>query len=540
MGILNVTPDSFADGGAYVDPGRALDVAQQFEADGADLIDIGGESTRPGAELLPVGEELDRVLPVLERVAAGVSVPISVDTYKADVARRALDAGAVMINDVSALSYDSGLAGVVAAAGVPVVLMHNRGRSSEMYREARYENVVTEVRDELSTGIQRATDAGISRDQIIVDPGLGFAKQAPHTLSALANLRGLTELDRPILVGPSRKSFLTSALGDVPPDEREWGTAAAVTAAVLLGAHIVRVHGVCQMSQGRPGDRRDPGVVGPRRERMADYFLTAWPDVGLGWLDVVDIAIVGFLIYEFLKLIRRTRAAQMVLGVLLVVGLYYASERGPLPTVNWLVRDMFGYIVFTAIVLFQADIRRALSTLGQAPFFRYLARPTTTDETIEEVVVAATMLASRRIGALVVIERSIGLRNYIESGIPLDSTVTYDLLLSVFQTDSPLHDGAVIIQENRIAAAACFLPLTVNPRLGKELGSRHRAAIGLTEEADAVALVASEETGTLSLALDGQIERDLDPDQLRFRLEALMLGVQPTPSRSANRGGLEP
>lgn len=249
MGILNVTPDSFADGGAYLDPGRALEAAQRLEADGADLIDIGGESTRPGAAPLPVGAELDRVLPMLERVAAGVSVPISVDTYKAEVARRALDAGAVMINDVSALSYDSDLAHVAAAAGAPVVLMHNRGRSTEMYREARYENVVTEVRDELSTGIQRATDAGISRDQIIVDPGLGFAKQAPHTLAALANLPGLKALDRPILVGPSRKSFLKSALGEALPDEREWGTAAAVAAAVLLGAHIVRVHGVYEMSQ---------------------------------------------------------------------------------------------------------------------------------------------------------------------------------------------------------------------------------------------------------------------------------------------------
>ena len=267
MGILNVTPDSFADGGANLDPGRALEIALQLEADGADLIDIGGESTRPGAELLPVGEELDRVLPVLERVVAGVSVPISVDTYKAEVARRVLDAGVVMINDVSALSYDSDLARVVAAAGVPVVLMHNRGLSSEMYREARYEHVLTEVRDELSTALQRANDAGISRDQIIVDPGLGFAKQAPHTLSALANLPGLTDLDRPILVGPSRKSFLQSALGEAP-DEREWGTAAAVTAAVLLGAHIVRVHGVCEMSQ----------VV-----RVADEIRAAWDPEGGGW-----------------------------------------------------------------------------------------------------------------------------------------------------------------------------------------------------------------------------------------------------------------
>ena len=264
---------------------------------------------------------------------------------------------------------------------------------------------------------------------------------------------------------------------------------------------------------------------------MIDFFAGAWPDVGAGWLDLVDIAIVAFLIFEGLKLVRRTRAAQMVLGILLVVGLYYASERAPLPTVNWLIRDMFGYIVFAAIVLFQSDIRRALSNLGRAPFFRYLVRPTTTDETVEEIVVAATMLASRRIGALIVIEREIGLRNYIESGIPLDSTVTYDLLLSVFQLESPLHDGAVIIQENRIAAAACFLPLTVNPRLSKELGSRHRAAIGLTEESDAVALIVSEETGSLSLALDGQVERDLQPDRLRFRLEALMLRTRPDVSQ---------
>ena len=255
---------------------------------------------------------------------------------------------------------------------------------------------------------------------------------------------------------------------------------------------------------------------------MIDYVFRAWPEASVSWLDIVDIAIVSFLIYQFLKLIRRTRAVQMVLGFSLVVGLYYVSEFFPLPTVNWLVRDMFGYIVFAAIVLFQADIRRALSNLGRGPFLRYLTRSRTSDETTEEIVVAASMLCSRRIGAIIVIERETGLRNYIESGIPLDSTVTYDLLLSVFQPESPLHDGAVIIQENRVAAAACFLPLTVSPRLGTELGSRHRAAIGLTEEADAVALVISEEKGTVSLALDGQIEANIKPEELRFRLEALL------------------
>ena len=249
MGILNVTPDSFADGDAYIDPGRAFEAAQVFEAEGADLIDIGGESTRPGADPVPAEDELARVLPLVDRLARRGGIPVSVDTYKAEVARQTVDRGAAMINDISALRYDPELASVVAATGVPVVLMHNRGRSSEMYREARYENVVEEIGHELTLAIERATDAGISREQIVVDPGLGFAKRAPQTFSALANLPTLTGLDRPILVGPSRKSFLTDALGDCAPVDREWGTAAAVTASVLLGAHIVRVHGVREMAQ---------------------------------------------------------------------------------------------------------------------------------------------------------------------------------------------------------------------------------------------------------------------------------------------------
>src|ERR671935_3004158 len=179
---------------------------------------------------------------------------------------------------------------------------------------------------------------------------------------------------------------------------------------------------------------------------------------------------------------------------------------------------MFGYVVFAVIVLFQSDIRRALAHLGRGPFFRYFAKPESAGESIEELVVAAGMLASQRIGAIIAIERQIGLRNYIEGGIPLDAVLSYDLLVSIFLPTSPLHDGAVIVQNDRVAAAACFLPLTVNPRLGKELGSRHRAAIGLTEENDSVAVVVSEETGSVSLVVDGQIERGLDADTLRTRL----------------------
>ncbi len=243
--------------------------------------------------------------------------------------------------------------------------------------------------------------------------------------------------------------------------------------------------------------------------------LTAW--------DIVDVLVVALIIYESLKLIRGTRAMQMAFGSALLVGLYFFSLAAPLQTVNWLIRNMIGYVVFAAIVLFQNDIRRALAHFGRTPFVRAFSRAENDDETIEEVVTAAVQLADRKIGALMVIERQIGLRNYIESGIPLDAMVTHDLLVTVFQTSGPLHDGAVIIQENKIAAASCFLPLTVNPTVGSDLGTRHRAAIGLTEENDAVAVVVSEETGRISVATEGQISRGFTAETLRARLTQLVL-----------------
>jgi len=247
MGILNVTPDSFADGGLWVDPARAVDAALQMEADGADLIDIGGESTRPGAEALPLETELARVMPVIEALALRLRAPISIDTYKAEVASRALAAGAAIVNDVSALRYDPALASVVAQTGAALVLMHNRGRSRQMYQEAHYDSVVDEVVGELAERVEAAVAAGVARDRVVVDPGIGFAKHAVHSLELLARLPSLARLDRPLLVGPSRKSFLKVVLGDRGPGNREWGTAAAVAAAVMGGAHIVRVHAVKEM-----------------------------------------------------------------------------------------------------------------------------------------------------------------------------------------------------------------------------------------------------------------------------------------------------
>jgi diadenylate cyclase len=256
---------------------------------------------------------------------------------------------------------------------------------------------------------------------------------------------------------------------------------------------------------------------------VPEYLTSLLRRPPVGWWDLLDIAIVSFIFYEFLKLIRGTRAVQMAAGSLLIVGLFYLSRLVPLQTVNWMIRNMLVYVAFAAIVIFQSDIRRALAHFGQAPFFRYFNRQEAANETIEELVVAATMLSSQRTGAIIALEREIGLRNYIESGIPIDATLTYDLIVTIFQPKSPLHDGAVIVQEDRIAAAACFLPLTVNPRVSRELGTRHRAAIGLTEENDAVAIVVSEERGQIALAMNGRIDRGLSADDLRERLKTFVV-----------------
>jgi dihydropteroate synthase len=250
MGVINVTPDSFSDGGESFDMAHAIDRGLRMAEEGADVVDIGGESTRPGAEPVDESEEQNRVVPVIEGLARRVTVPLSVDTYKASVAEAALAAGASMVNDISGLRYDPALGATVAGCGAAIVLMHTRGRSRDMYQEASYHDLVAEVLDELRESIAFATHAGIPASQVLVDPGLGFAKQAAHNYEALARLEEFHELDRPLVVGPSRKSFLAKPFAtDVPASRRDWPTSAAVTAAVLAGAHIVRVHAVPEMLQ---------------------------------------------------------------------------------------------------------------------------------------------------------------------------------------------------------------------------------------------------------------------------------------------------
>ena len=249
-----------------------------------------------------------------------------------------------------------------------------------------------------------------------------------------------------------------------------------------------------------------------------DFFESVSSDITI--IAVFDIFLVSFLFYKLFQLIRGGRAFQMVVGTLLLVLLFFASRWAELTALNWLLRNSLAYIGFAVIVLYQQELRRGLANLGRAPLFSLFSflNPTASKGTLDEIVFSVLTLAGRRIGAILVLERDIGLRSYIEGGIVLDAVVTYDLLLSIFNPKSPLHDGAVIIQGDRAAAAACFLPISINPQLSKELGTRHRAAIGITEDTDAVAIVASEETGRVSFIDDGAIASGLDGDELRQKL----------------------
>lgn len=248
MGILNVTPDSFFDGLCYFDCKRAVKRAFEMVEEGADIIDVGGESTRPGADSVNVAVEMERVIPVIERLSEKIPVPISIDTRKSEVAEAAIRAGAHIINDISGLRFDPSMASVAARFNVPVVIMHIKGDPKSMQRDTKYRDLIGEIYNYLKEGIQIATKAGISKQKIIVDPGIGFGKKWKDNFIILKRLKEFQSLGCPLLIGVSRKSFIGRAL-DLPEKDRIMGTAAAVTASVLRGVNIVRVHDVKEMVQ---------------------------------------------------------------------------------------------------------------------------------------------------------------------------------------------------------------------------------------------------------------------------------------------------
>ncbi len=251
MGVVNVTPDSFSDGGKFLTHEAAVAQGRRLAADGADILDVGGESTRPFADPVPAVAEIKRVVPVIEKLADELSIPISIDTMKAEVARRAIEAGASIINDISALRFDPDLGAVAGEFGTPVVLMHMLGSPKTMQLSPTYDDLIGDISVFLKAAIVRAQQQGVSKSNLIIDPGIGFGKTVSHNLLLLSRLQSFTALDVPILVGPSRKAFIRKLLkdehsDDIPPDTPivETGTQAAVAAAVLGGAHIVRVHDV--------------------------------------------------------------------------------------------------------------------------------------------------------------------------------------------------------------------------------------------------------------------------------------------------------
>jgi dihydropteroate synthase len=246
MGVLNVTPDSFSDGGRFTDHEAAVEHGRTMAADGADLVDVGGESTRPGSDPVSVEEEISRVVPVIKRLTAEIDVPVSIDTRKPEVASAALDGGATVVNDVSGARHP-GMFEVVRGSGAGLVLMHMLGEPKSMQQDPRYDDVVNDVRAYLADRVDAATGAGIDRDRIAVDPGLGFGKTYPHNLELMRRLESFLDLGLPVVVGPSRKSFIGAALGDVPVDRRLEGTAGAVAWLAGHGAHVVRVHDVAPL-----------------------------------------------------------------------------------------------------------------------------------------------------------------------------------------------------------------------------------------------------------------------------------------------------
>lgn len=262
MGILNVTPDSFSDGGKYISPDAAVEHALEMVSEGADIIDVGGESTRPGATPVPAEEEMRRVLPVIERLAEASPVPISVDTYKAAVAREAVRAGACIINDISGLRFEPELARVAADTGSFLVVMHSIHTPATMQQNPYYENVVEEVRSFLERQVAFAEQQGVSMERILVDPGIGFGKTLEHNLQLLRGLPRLAELGHPLLVGVSRKSFIGMLLGGAPPEERLEGTLASVVLSIAGGARVVRVHDVAPVVRAvRVADAIVRGIV---------------------------------------------------------------------------------------------------------------------------------------------------------------------------------------------------------------------------------------------------------------------------------------
>jgi diadenylate cyclase len=398
-----------------------------------------------------------------------------------------------------------------------------RGDPKTMQEAPSYADCPSEVFAFLLEAAARAEAAGIGRDRIILDPGIGFGKRLGDNLALLGRLGELSSAGYPVLVGLSRKAFVGAITGK-PAEGRLAGSLGAACAAYLGGARIFRVHDPAEtadalallaaaLAGGRP-----PGGGGGGRPSMnvgsIGLFFTSYVRPAL------DVLLLAYILYKTYEVLVRTQAIQLVKGALVLAAVYGVALFLQLTTVAWILNILAPGLVIALAIVFQPELRKIVMRLGQGSFLRGAGRPRVTQ--IEAVLNAAEMLSTQRRGALIVFARNVGLKNIVDTGTRLDSLLSSSLIQTVFGHDTPLHDGALVVQDGRVAGAGCFLPLSEQQDIRKSFGTRHRAALGLSEESDAVILVVSEETGALSLAYESKLYYGLALEQVRRRLGELL------------------
>ena len=528
MGVVNVTPDSFSDGGLHLDPQRAIERGLELAREGADYIDVGGESTRPGAEAVDARVERERVEPVVRELARSTRVPISIDTAKASVAEAALEAGARIVNDVTAGLGDPDMLPLVGRAGCGYVLMHMQGTPRDMQQDPRYGDVVRDVVGFLRERVDACQRAGIDAGRLWIDPGIGFGKTLDHNLELIRRLGELKALGLPVLVGVSRKSFIGRVNARLGSPRALRGRPRGQGAVGRNGRRPERLRpgrGRLPAGARRGGDGRSRARrLRPARAARGGRKRVAMSYPILGWALQILILTTG--IYIFLRFLRTTRGGGLIRGLVVAllfgaVGIWGLSKLLGLSELEHIVQSVTGFVVVIFAILFQPELRRGIAQLGEHPLLGRLLdqrRP----ETVSEVAQAVVNLAKKRRGALVAFEREMPLDSYIENGVEIDSAAKSILIESVFHPGGVLHDGAVVIRKDRVAAALCLFPLTENIEISKSTGTRHRAALGLTDTSDAVTVAVSEETGDISLCRHGSMRRKVPPHEVESALrEAL-------------------
>ncbi len=502
MGVVNLTPDSFFAPSRRRSAREARDAALAMAAAGAAVVDLGGESTRPGSEPVGEEEELERVIPAIQAIRRESDIPLSVDTRKLAVARAARDAGADILNDVAALAAP-GMAELAAERGAAAVLMHMKGEPKTMQEAPSYEDCPAEVFAFLLGAARRAEAAGIGRDRIVLDPGIGFGKRLGDNLE-LPRPRG------PLAQGLRRRDHGPPRRGPAPGQPRR-----GLRRLLRRREDLPRPRRARDARRPRPFRRRPRG--GPEAGMSFGQLASL---VSAYVRPALDVLVLAYILYKTYEVLVRTQAIQLVKGALVLAAVYAVALFLQLTTVAWILNILAPGLVIALAIVFQPELRKIVMRLGRGSFLRGGSRPRVTQ--IEAALTAAELLASQRRGALMVFARNVGLKNIVDTGTRLDALLSSSLVTTIFGHDTPLHDGAIVVQDGRIAAAGCFLPLSEQQDIRKSFGTRHRAALGLSEESDAVVLVVSEETGAISLAYESKLYYGLSLDQARRRLGELL------------------